>query len=183
VTGTAPGRVQVAGHGLRVALPHPWEARLYLRATPAAAHAQLAPAAGSAGRPAPAPAAYGHPGEIPRPILHMANFALPAERGDFGSGAVDRMRGPDVFMCLFEYDRADAGEPLFADRGIPRPRAGEFSPSALQRTLAGQAGWQRFFNESGRAFCLYVVLGSRQQERTVIPQIHGVIDELRISVS
>jgi hypothetical protein len=183
VTGTALGRVEVAGHGLQVSLPRPWEARLYLRAAPAVANAQVMAQPGAAGRPAPAPAAYGHPGEIPRPILHMANFALPVERGDFGSGAVDRMRAPDVFMCLFEYDRADAGQPLFADRGVPRPRAGEFSPAALQRTLAGQAGWQRFFNQSGRAFCLYVVLGSRQHERAAIPQIHGVIDELRIGVS
>ena len=45
--------------------------------------------------------------------------------------------------------------------GIPRALSpDDFSPGVLQRAIRGQAGVQRFFHEPGRAFCLYVVLGS-----------------------
>ena len=44
-----------------------------------------------------------------------------------------------------------------ASRGAPT--AAWFNRRALQRTLDGQTGFQRFFSHGGRAFCLYVVLG------------------------
>lgn len=93
------------------------------------------------------------------PILHAANFALPGERGDFGSGAVDVMDRDNVFVTLMEFHPDAAKTALFAREGVPTLRPGMFSPRKLQRTIEGQAGCQFFFNHKGRAFCLYVVLG------------------------
>jgi len=42
---------------------------------------------------------------------------------------------------------------LFRQQGRPQPRPEHFSPRQLQRTIAGQAGVQYFFQENGRAFC------------------------------
>lgn len=42
-------------------------------------------------------------------VLHAASFALPAERGDYGSGAVEVMGGSDVLVCLLEHPRQLCG--------------------------------------------------------------------------
>ncbi|HEU5008934.1 MAG TPA: hypothetical protein VFT67_18350 [Jatrophihabitantaceae bacterium] len=157
-TATAPHPVEVTGHGLRALVPHPWEARLYRRDDPE----------------------VNEHGELAHPVLHVANFALPPGRGDFGTGAVEVMGPEHVFVSLLEFERAEAFRPLFAHRGVPRPRPSDFGANALQRRLPGQGGWQGFFTENGRPFCLYVVLGSLRQAHRLVPQLHGVLDELRI---
>lgn len=44
---------------------------------------------------------YGVPmSGLVEPVLHLANFALPEGRGDYGSGAVEVMRGGNVFIAL-----------------------------------------------------------------------------------
>lgn len=186
--------VQVAGHGLAVTLPPPWEARLYLRDAPPDEHgvgtdpdaAELDGAdhepeglLAALQRRMDHPAARGWPGELTHPVLHLANFSLPRGRGDFGTGAVERMRPHHAFVSLFEYDRNEAGRALFATAGLPMPRASEFSASALQRRLAGQGGWQRFFHQDGRAFCVYVVLGSLARARAVVPEVRQVLGQVR----
>lgn len=133
--------MEVHGHGIRARLPAGWEGAL--RTTPAA----------------PGP----HVAEVSSrlAVLHTATFALPPDRGDFGSGAVDRMQPHDIFVSLLEYLPEDHGA-LFAAAGLPRrldPR--RFHGRALQRALPGQAGWQHFFHVGERPFCLYVVLGDR----------------------
>ncbi len=100
------------------------------------------------------------PAGVPRPVLHAATVALPDDRGDFGGGVTPLLGPDDVFVCLFEHDPAAAGSPLFRTLGRPTPVAADFSPRRLQRALPGQSGRQWFFSEGGRAFCLYVVLGS-----------------------
>ena len=149
-------RATVAAHGLRVTLPERWEARLYLRDAMTAE------------------------GESVSPVLHLANFPLPPGRGDFGTGAVDVMGAGHAFVALLEYDAAEAGSPLFAARGIPRPVLSDFAPNALQRPLLGQLGCQRFFTERGHAFCLYVVLGSRGHGARLIGEVHAVLDNLTV---
>jgi hypothetical protein len=141
----------LAAHGLRVELPERWEGRLYLRLDDAA-----------------------------NPVLHMGNFALPPDRGDFGSGAVDHMRETHAFVALFEYGAEEAGRPLFASRGFPRLTVRDFAPNQLQRRLPGQLGCQRFFTDRGRAFCLYVVLGSRRHATALVQEVHDVIARLRV---
>lgn len=156
----------LAAHGLSVSLPERWEGRLYLRADipDDTAH----------------PMAYGWPEEQANPVLHLANFALPPSRGDFGTGAVDQMGEQHVFVALFEYGREEAGRPLFAARGFPRLTARDFAPNQLQRRLPGQLGCQRFFTHEGRAFCLYVVLGSQRHAVSLVQEVHEVIARLRV---
>jgi hypothetical protein len=118
----------------------------------------------------------------PEPIVHLANFALPEERGDFGSGAVELMGDRDVFVVLFEYEPEAARTALFKTRGIPRTlTAADFDPTMLRRGIAGQAGYQTFFNEAGRAFCLYVVLGSSAARNRLIKLVNSVLATVQIA--
>jgi hypothetical protein len=58
-----------------------------------------------------------------------------------------------------------------------------FSPQRLQRTLKGQAGWQRFFVEKGRAFCLYVVLGSYANRITIVKRVNETLTRIEVEAS
>jgi hypothetical protein len=147
---------QLSAHGLTVLVPRGFEGRIYLRDAPTPDYDQV--------QAQPQPAAFSprrlaHPGRLgwaperPHPIVHLANFALPPGRGDFGTGAVENMGPAHVFVALLEYGRSELGSALFAHVGLPMPTAGQFSPNGLQRRLAGQAGWQRFFTVNDRPFC------------------------------
>lgn len=130
--------------GITVDVPPGWDARIYRR-----------------------PVVNGEPTYA---VVHGANFPLPEHRGDYGSGAVESMGPAHVLVALLEFSPADAGSALFARRGLPPsldPAA--FSGSSLQRALPGQAGLQLFFNTSGRAFCLYTVLGSGAARSRLVP--------------
>ena len=70
------------------------------------------------------------------------------------------MGGSDVLVCLLEHEPEAAGTALFRRKGVPRLDTSMFSPQTMQRTLPGMAGAQQFFQVGGRAFCLYVVVGS-----------------------
>lgn len=141
--------------GLAMDLPEGWEGRLRRR-TP-------------------------EPGATAHAILHAASFPLPAERGDYGGGAVERMTDDDVFVTVFEHDPAAADSPLFAAKGVPaRLPADGFNPVALQRVLPGQSGVQRFFTAANRAFCLYVVLGSHARRGVLAPRAEAVLRSLMI---
>jgi hypothetical protein len=148
----------VAAHGLSVTLPVRWEARLYRRDAPTATVA----------------------GESVNPVLHLANFPLPAGRGDFGTGAVEVMGPAHAFVSLLEYDREEAGRPLFAAAGRPELSLRDFAANALQRRLPGQLGCQKFFTEAGRPFCLYVVLGSRRHAAELLPEVQRVLANLEV---
>ena len=114
-------------------------------------------------------------------LVHLGSFPLPAERGSFGSGAVELMNSGDILMVLFEYEEKAADTPLFSTTGVPRDLQPQmFDRNALQRTLAGQSGLQLFFTERGRAFCLYVVLGSHFDRADLIPQVNEVLSSLEI---
>jgi hypothetical protein len=154
----------VAAHGLRVALPARWEARLYRRERPDQPAWRVRH-----------PNAYGSAEEVSHPVLHLANFALPAGRGDFGTGAVELMRPAHAFVAVVEFDPEEAGRPLFAARGLPRPELGEFAPNALQRRLPGQLGYQRFCTEHGRPFSVYAVLGSRHHAARLVEEVRAVL--------
>jgi hypothetical protein len=143
----------LAAHGLRAELPRRWEGRLYLRTEDQ---------------------------HQANPVLHLANFALPPSRGDFGTGAVERMGEQHVFVSLFEYGADEAGRPLFAAHGFPRLTVRDFAANQLQRRLPGQLGCQRFFTDRGRAFCLYVVLGSARHAASLVQEVHEVIARLQV---
>lgn len=140
----------VSGFGIHAMLPHPWEGRIYRREDTAQ-------------------------GERAHPVMHLATIALPSGRGDYGTGAVELLGPTSAFMALLEFSADLAGSGLYAARGIPLPRIGDFAPGALQKRIAGQVGCQHFFTASGRAFCLFTVLGSARGARTSLPQVHEVL--------
>jgi hypothetical protein len=148
--------VRVEAAGLAVHAPRGWDVRIYRR-----------------------PAV--EPGAVTQPVLHAANFALPVQRADYGGGVVERMGPHNVFVALLEFDRASATTPLF-DR--PRPKRlllETFGPNRLQRVIPGQGGAQFFFNEHGRAFCMYVVIGSYRNRAALVPAASDVAQTLEIS--
>lgn len=152
-------------HGLAADLPPGWEGEIFTRSAVPDAHRASAAAAGTA----------------EPPCLHAANFALPPNRGDYGSGAVEVMRTGDVFLALLEFDAVSAGTPLFAQQGVGTVAASSFNPQRLQRTLPGQSGTQRFFTAAGRPFCLYVVLGAHADRSRLVPLANRFLEGLSIT--
>lgn len=163
----------LSGHGFSVRLPARWEGRIYQRPVPTSARTPAA-VRGGAG-------ALGWGGELPAPVLHVANFALPAGRGDYGTGAVDVMGPQHAFVALVEFGPDEVSTPLFPDGPLPRPAPDEFSPSALQKIIRGQAGCQRFFTLHGRPLCLYVVLGAYASAWTMADQVSRVLDGVEVT--
>jgi hypothetical protein len=150
----------VRSAGIEVSVPSGWDAEIYNR------EADFAPQSGTFG--------------VSRPVVHLGTFPLPQGRGDFGSGAVEIMRADDLLVVLFEYGPESVGTALFARSGIPRVAAADFAPNNMQRPIAGQSGAQYFFNQSGRAFCLYVVLGAHARRQELVPEVNQVLAGLRI---
>ena len=100
------------------------------------------------------------------PVLHVATFALPKVRGDFGGDMLAAMGPDDLFIALVEYDPSSSGTALFRHDGIRTITGSAFAREDMHRPLPGQSGHQQFFSRSGRAFCLYVAVGShRRRER------------------
>ncbi len=146
---------KLAAHGLTLGLPSGWEGRIQRRATSV-------------------------PAEQTHSVVHLANFALPENRDDFGGGVTPSMRSRDVFVVLFEYGPESLGKPLFAAAGVPRVSADLFGSKRLQRPLPGQLGCQRFFTANGRPFCLYVVAGSRAYLPRIITEVNSVLAALDV---
>lgn len=165
--------MQLSAHGIAVELPVGWEGRIARRdavASPAAA----APA-GTSGLATVVE-------EQTFPVAHVGNFALPAERGDFGSGAVNVMGPDNVLLCLLEYGPECVDTPLFPATGLPRLLdPGRFGANQLQRAIKGQGGQQLFFTEGNRAFCLFVVLGSLNRRSTLVPLADSVLSAIDIT--
>ena len=152
---------RLSGHAIAVDLPTGWDGRIYRRE--------------------PAEAGTAHATADTQAVLHAASFPLPADRGDYGSGAVEVMRRADVLVVLVEHGPASAGTALFATPGPPRQMSpGDFSPSALQRVIPGQAGAQAFFTSNGRAFCLYVVLGDYNERDRAVPVLNSLLRSLQL---
>jgi hypothetical protein len=147
---------KLTGFGISVDLPQGWDGAIRRRVE--------APDAGTT-----------------HPVLHGANFALPLTRGDFGSGAVEVMGPGDILVVLLEY-HPDAGHTaLFRHQGLPVPLSPDrFSPAGLQRVIPGQSGTQEFFSLGGRAWSLYVVLGSHSRRSGLVPLANLVLATLLI---
>jgi hypothetical protein len=128
-----------------------------------------------------APASTAPVGGYVHPVLHAANSRLPARRGDYGSGYVETMSSRNVFVSLAEFDR-EAGSTVLFEQGQPRAvRTADFHPDAQQRVIVGMCGTQRFFAHNGRAFCLYVVLGSWAQRRTLVQTVNRFVSTIGIA--
>ncbi|MFP5331831.1 MAG: hypothetical protein ACLGHX_05695 [Acidimicrobiia bacterium] len=121
-------------------------------------------------------------GAVRRSVTHLASFPLPEQRGDYGGGAVQRMGLTDVLIVLLEFSPDSTAQPLFRLQGLPRTlRPSDFGRDTLQRRIEGQGGCQIFFQEAGRAFCLYVVVGSYVDRADLVPVINDVLGQIRIS--
>jgi hypothetical protein len=161
--------MDLSGYGITTTLPDGWEGRIMKR---------TAATAGQSGGPSPqfSASAAGAPADETFPVVHLANFAIPDDRGDFGSGAVELMGSGNLFITLFEYGPEQIGQALFSTQGLPRQlSAADFSPSALQRTITGQSGCQRFFTEAGRPFCLFIALGSHDNRVALVDQANAAL--------
>lgn len=120
-------------------------------------------------------------GAVRRSVTHLASFPLPERRGDYGGGAVERMTGTDVFIVLLEFEPGATAQPLFASKGLPGPlRPSDFGRDTLQRRIEGQGGCQAFFQTAGRAFCLYVVVGSYTDRADLIPTVNDMLTRIEI---
>ena len=166
---------QLQAHGLTLHTPGGWEGRIFRR--PQFGEVASDASGDAPGQPAP-------PGEQTFPVMHAATIALPANVADYASDAVPDLGPNDALVVLKEFAPDDAGKALFASAGLPRSLDPDvFNPDMLQRRLVGQAGVQRFFNEGGRAFCLYVVLGGYANRQGVVPGVNKVLGGIQIDPS
>ena len=147
--------MSVAAHGIAVDLPEGWEGRIFRRA-------------------------HGDP------TLHAGTFALPFEDGEFGSRATARIPPGGTFVTLTEYRPGQGLEPgkgLFAPRAVALPIArSRFKPNQLLVARRGHRGFQHFFTEGGRPFCLYAVIHEPPltAARADIGAVNSVLESLAI---
>jgi hypothetical protein len=173
---------RLSAHGLSAEVGGGWEGEIYLR-DPEPASAPTAGASSNPGNPG-GQLQGGPPTTVSAtyPVLQLANFALPAQRGDFGGGAVELMHAHHVFVSLFEYGPESAGTPLFASQALPWPVSPDaFGPNRLQRPLPGQGGAQWFFTTDQRPFCLYVVLGSYLLRRASVRALNRILHTVTVT--
>jgi hypothetical protein len=150
--------MRLTGRGIRAELPDGWEGQL---------DEGLALLEDGAVRPT---------------VAHLANFPLPPGRGDFGGGAIMVMQPGDALIVLYEYGPESVGTALFATQGAPRfVTTDDFDRDVLHTRMPGMSGLQRFFTHAGRAFCLYIVVGSHVDRADVIAQINSVLAGLEIA--
>ena len=154
----------LAAHGVSINVPAGWEAELSTQPDPSTLDETV--------DPLPAPLV----------VLHTANFSLPAERDDYGAGAVETMGRNGIFAALVEFSAASVGTMLFAAEGVPvRLAPDDFGPDQLNVSVPGHAGLQHFFHEGARAFCLYVVIGSHSRRGVLVPEFNRVLSGLTIA--
>lgn len=120
-------------------------------------------------------------GAVAHPVAQAATFPILPRTGDFGSGAVESMRPSDVFLTLVEVGSQYVGSALYRHPRMPRQLLPEeFSPHRMKHPLPGQCGGQWFFTENGRAFNLYVVLGSFAGRRRLVPTANEILRGITI---
>lgn len=158
-------------HGITIDVPPGWDARIFRRPESTV----VAPGIVDPARPG-----------VPRsgwtaPVAHLGNFALPEDRGDYGSGAVNVMLARHVFIALVEFGSESVGTAMFRASGLPRLRPVDFDPNAMQRPLPGMGGVQRFLVSHDRAFCLYAVVGSMRRRATLTPLVNRGIAAIGIA--
>jgi hypothetical protein len=173
---------RLAAHGLSAEVGGGWEGEIYLRSAEAVPTAPARPSAGSTSGPTGLQPGSSVPVAATYPVLQLANFSLPSQRGDFGGGAVELMGAHNIFVSLFEYGHESVGTALFASQELPWPVAPDaFGPNRLQRPLPGQGGSQWFFTHRDRPFCLYVVLGSYLLRRATVRPLNRILHTISIT--
>lgn len=146
----------LSGHGLAVRVPENWEGRIFVPSLP--------------------------PPALNLPILHLTNAALPMERSTYAPELAAQAGSTGALVALVEFEARLAGRGLYAPQGLGLPlrRAG-FHTRALQVPNPLQEGHQRFFSDGGRAFSLYVVLGSGDGADWRLRVVNNALATLRIT--
>ena len=121
------------------------------------------------------------PQDVTRPVLHACTRAMPAARGDFGTGVVDLLGPDDIFVALVDYGTEVADQGLFEKQGMPRLAPSQFAPNRLQRPLPGLSASQHFFSSGGRAFCLFTVIGSHARRMASVPRAVALVNSVNIT--
>ena len=152
---------RLEAHGLSILVPTGWEASITLT------HGDSPGENGAEG--------HDHA------VLHLANFPLPSPRGDFGGDVLEVMLPNQIFLALVEFDREAVATPLYRQRGLATITAEGFRRETMHRPFLGQAGHQQFFNQAGRAFCLYSAIGSYRERQRLSVGVMMVMASLRIS--
>ncbi len=125
-------------------------------------------------------AGFGQDGEESPTIMHVANFQLPADRGDYGGILLTRMGPIDVFVSLIDFGPLSEDQQLFAHEGIPLPlTADDFDPDTITRAIPNRSAAQLFFQAEGRGFSLYIVVGSHRDRVDMIPAINEALSSIR----
>ena len=154
---------RLAAHGVSVDVPAGWEAELSTQPDPAMLDSGL------------------ESSDAALVVVHAANFSLPTERGDYGSGAVEIMDRNGIFAALVEFDGTSATSKLFAHDGFPtRLDPADFEPDQLHLWIPGQAGLQQFFHVGSRAFCLYAVIGSYSMRGLLVPELNRLLSVMSV---
>jgi hypothetical protein len=121
--------------GISIRLPHGWEGRIFVPDLP--------------------------PPALNLPVLHATDQPLTMGRSTFAPELAARAGGVGTVIALVEFDPHLADEGLYAAQGLSLPvRRTDLHPKALQVPDEQQEGRQFFFSLGGRAFCLYVVVGT-----------------------
>jgi hypothetical protein len=146
---------RLASHGIAIDVLPGWEGRIFVP--------DLAPPA------------------INLPILHLTDVVLTQERSSYAPELAARAGGSGTLVALLEFDHALANVGLYERKGLHLPLTRErFHHRALQFPSRVQEGHQRFFSEGGRAFCLYVVLGTGRGVDTRLAQVNRALASLHI---
>jgi hypothetical protein len=174
-------------HGFEVDVPTGWDGRVAVRepgpaAAPPAASRPAGVAIAVTATAAAVAVSAADPGGSEFPVVHLANFPLPAEMGDYGGGATEGMGASHLLINLAEFGPESVGTALYRRvDAIPRLRPADFDPLRMQRVLPGQSGAQRFFTLGDRAFGLYVVLGSHRRRTSSVPLVNQVLAGIRLT--
>ena len=113
------------------------------------------------------------------PILHVANFRLPANDDDFGTKATLRMGSQRIFIVLLESSTKTgfkhARPPIQIRRSDFLPRFKGVSPS--------HAFARRRFTTRNRRFSLWVQFGQRKPSNAMLSRANIVLGTLLITAS
>ena len=121
------------------------------------------------------------PGGVSRGSVSLSGVTTTSVMAGEAVGVGAGVGAGDVLVVLLEFDPDSAGQGLFRNEGLPAGLAAtDFSPTAMPRAMPGRTAAQWFFSLDGRAFCLYVVLGSMAARAQVVPRVNAVLPAIRI---
>jgi hypothetical protein len=120
------------------------------------------------------------PPAINRPVVRLANFALPFSRDTYAADVAQDLETGAVVASLVEFEPGLAGRGLYAALDVPVLAEADLHPRAVQLQGEGRAGVQRFFSLAGRAFSLYVVARRGRGLVRALDDLRGMLGTLTV---